>query len=126
MKWIFSDPRPDSYNFNDADSLVAFAEANGIKVRGHNFVWHEALPGGLRAPSTKENAKKFLVDHIMTVGGRYKGKIHSLGCGQRGDLDTRWPARRSANLVAMVRNAWSGVPRPCLPNSTAGRPERRC
>ena len=25
----------------------------------------------------KENAEKFLVEHIRTVGGRYKGKIHS-------------------------------------------------
>jgi len=26
---------------------------------------------------TKDNAAKFMVDHIRTVGGRYKGKIHS-------------------------------------------------
>jgi endo-1,4-beta-xylanase len=77
MKFGPTQPKPDSYDFNDADSLVSFAEANNIKVRGHNFVWHEALPDWFAGTATKENAKKLLVDHIMTVGGRYKGKIHS-------------------------------------------------
>jgi endo-1,4-beta-xylanase len=48
-----------------------------MKVRGHNFVWHEAIPSWFAGTVNKENAQKFLVDHIHTVGGRYKGKIHS-------------------------------------------------
>jgi endo-1,4-beta-xylanase len=77
LKWNILRPTPDTYSFTDADSLVAFAEAHGMKVRGHNFVWHEALPKWFASTVTKENARKFLVDHITTVGGRYKGKIHS-------------------------------------------------
>ncbi len=74
-----SAPRPtaETYSFDDADSLVAFAEDHGMKVRGHNFVWHEALPRWFAGTVNKDNAEKFLVDHIRTVGGRYKGKIHS-------------------------------------------------
>jgi endo-1,4-beta-xylanase len=70
-------PTPDTYDFADADALVAFAEAHGMKVRGHNFVWHEALPRWFAGTVNKDNARKFLVDHINTVAGRYKGKIHS-------------------------------------------------
>jgi endo-1,4-beta-xylanase len=77
LKWNMLRPTADTYNFADADSLVAFAEDHGMKVRGHNFVWHEALPTWFAATVTKDNAQKFLVDHIHTVGGRYKGKIHS-------------------------------------------------
>jgi len=77
LKWNILRPTADTYNFADADSLVTFAEAHGMKVRGHNFVWHEALPGWFAATVNKDNAQKFLVDHIHTVGGRYKGKIHS-------------------------------------------------
>ena len=77
LKWNMLRPTADTYNFADADSLVAFAEDHGMKVRGHNFVWHEALPNWFAATVTKDNAQKFLVDHIHTVGGRYKGKIHS-------------------------------------------------
>jgi endo-1,4-beta-xylanase len=77
LKWNLLRPTVDTYSFADADSLVAFADAHGMKVRGHNFVWHEALPRWFAATVNKDNAQKFLVDHIRTVGGRYKGKIHS-------------------------------------------------
>jgi endo-1,4-beta-xylanase len=77
LKWNMLRPTADTYNFADADSLVAFAEAHGMKVRGHNFVWHEALPGWFAGTVNKDNAQRFLVDHIHTVGSRYKGKIHS-------------------------------------------------
>jgi len=77
LKWNMLRPTDDTYNFADPDSLVAFAEAHGMKVRGHNFVWHEALPGWFTGTVNKDNARKFLVDHIHTVGGRYRGKIHS-------------------------------------------------
>ncbi len=77
LKWNMLRATAETYNFADADSLVTFAEAHGMKVRGHNFVWHEALPGWFAGTVNKDNAQKFLVDHIHTVGGRYKGKIHS-------------------------------------------------
>jgi endo-1,4-beta-xylanase len=77
LKWNILRPTAESYSFTDADSLVAFAEAHKMKVRGHNFVWHEALPSWFAGTVNKDNARKFLIDHIHTVGGRYKGKIHS-------------------------------------------------
>jgi endo-1,4-beta-xylanase len=77
LKWNILRPTAATYSFADADSLVAFAEVHGMKVRGHNFVWHEALPSWFAGTVNKDNAKKFLVDHIHTVGGRYRGKIHS-------------------------------------------------
>jgi endo-1,4-beta-xylanase len=77
MKWKALRPAPDRYSFTDGDALVAFAERHNIRVRGHNFVWHEALPDWFASTVTKENAQQFLVDHIMTVGEHYKGKIQS-------------------------------------------------
>ncbi len=70
-------PTPTTFFFDDADYLAAFAEANGMKLRGHNFVWHRQLPKWFDSYVTKENAKQVLVGHIETVGGRYAGKIHS-------------------------------------------------
>ena len=77
MKWNALRPAPDKYSFADGDTLVAFAEHNNIQVRGHNFVWHEALPDWFRSSVTKENARQYLVDHIMTVGTHYRGKMQS-------------------------------------------------
>jgi endo-1,4-beta-xylanase len=77
LKWRILRPTADSYDFTDADNLIAFAEAHGMKVRGHNFVWHESIPAWFAGTVNKDNAQKLLVDHIHAVGGRYKGKIHS-------------------------------------------------
>jgi endo-1,4-beta-xylanase len=77
MKWGPLRPAPDQFFFEAADELMAFAAKNGAKVRGHNLVWHQQLPGWFAATVMRENARQFLTDHIMTVAGRYKGKMHS-------------------------------------------------
>jgi endo-1,4-beta-xylanase len=33
-------PAPDKFSFEAGDALVAFGDAHGIKVRGHNLCWH--------------------------------------------------------------------------------------
>jgi endo-1,4-beta-xylanase len=70
-------PTIDSFNFKGPDELADFAAANGMKLRGHNFVWHRQLPGWFGGQVTAKNAEQVLVGHIETVGGRYAGKIHS-------------------------------------------------
>src|SRR6185436_13668783 len=39
MKFDAIHPAQNTYNFTDADALVAFAEANNMVVRGHTLVW---------------------------------------------------------------------------------------
>jgi endo-1,4-beta-xylanase len=70
-------PAPTTFFFDDADYIINFAEQNGMKMRGHNFVWHRALPAWFATYVTPHNAEQVLVNHIETVAGRYKGRIHS-------------------------------------------------
>ncbi|WP_295674392.1 endo-1,4-beta-xylanase [uncultured Mucilaginibacter sp.] len=75
-------PEENRYNWKDADSIVAFAQAHGLKVRGHNLCWHEQAPkwmfrDSLGNPVSKEVLLKRLKDHITTVVNRYKGKIYA-------------------------------------------------
>ena len=70
-------PTPTTYSFEAGDALVAFGDAHGIKVRGHNLNWHAQLPTWFNATATKDNARQLLVDHISTVAGHYKGKLQS-------------------------------------------------
>lgn len=77
MKFGPIHPAPDKFSFDDADALFAFAETNGMKVRGHNFVWHRQLPRWFAGYATKGNAEAILTNHIETVGGRYAGRVHS-------------------------------------------------
>lgn len=75
-------PDENRYNWRDADSIVAFAQLHGLKVRGHNLCWHEQTPAWLFKDTagklvTKEILLKRLKDHITTVVNRYKGKIYA-------------------------------------------------
>ena len=85
-------PTPETFAFHDADELFAFAASYGMRVRGHNFVWHRQLPTWLDAYATKENAAALLTDHIRTVGGRYAGRVHSWDVVNEAiELDDRQP-----------------------------------
>jgi endo-1,4-beta-xylanase len=77
MKWGALRPAAESFRFDEADALVAFAEANRMKIRGHNLVWHQGNPKWLEATATEANARELLVTHIETVAGRYVGRMHS-------------------------------------------------
>lgn len=46
MKWGPIHPRAgaDGYDFTAADSLVEFAQANGMELAGHTLVWHSQTP----------------------------------------------------------------------------------
>lgn len=79
MKWDAVHPAPDVYDFASADALVAFAEANHQKVRGHTLLWHSQNPAWVTAASqtwTCDEARAVLEDHISTVVGHFKGKIY--------------------------------------------------
>lgn len=77
MKFGPMRPGPDKFFFDDADTLFAFAESHGMKVRGHNFVWHRQLPAWFAGYATKQNAASLLTEHINTIGARYAGRVHS-------------------------------------------------
>ena len=75
-------PEENRYDFREADSIVAFARANGLKVRGHNLCWHEQTPAWLFKddkgnPVTKEVLLARLKEHITTIVNRYKGKVYA-------------------------------------------------
>ncbi|MFZ0427397.1 MAG: endo-1,4-beta-xylanase [Acidobacteriota bacterium] len=76
MKWQTIHPERDRYNFCPGDSLVSYAEANGMAVHGHVLVWHQQNPGWLTAGNfSREELQQILKDHIFAVVGHYRGKI---------------------------------------------------
>jgi len=78
MKWQSIHPEKDRYSFAGTDKIVEFAQANGMKVRGHTLVWHSQNPSWLtKGDFSREELIEILKDHIFTVVGRYKGKIHA-------------------------------------------------
>ena len=80
LKWQLIHPRPDRYNWEPADSFVAFGEKNRMSVIGHCLVWHAQTPRWVFQDDsggeiTRDALLARIKDHIMTVVGRYKGRI---------------------------------------------------
>jgi endo-1,4-beta-xylanase len=75
-------PKENEYFWTNADSIVAFAQRNQLKLRGHTLCWHRQTPAWMFKdaegnPVTKEVLLQRLKDHITTVVSRYKGKIYA-------------------------------------------------
>jgi endo-1,4-beta-xylanase len=73
----FSNLRPtdSGWNFGPADTLVSFAAHNGMRVRGHVFVWHNQVPRWVSTGATPARLAEILRDHILTLGRRYRNKV---------------------------------------------------
>lgn len=57
MKWDATEKVRGVKNYSNADFLVNFAHSNKMKVRGHNLVWHQQLPGWVNGLSKDELEK---------------------------------------------------------------------
>lgn len=76
MKFGSLRPAQATFNFQNADSLVAFAEANTMQVRGHTLVWHNQLAGWLTSGTwTAVQAESLMVQHIRTVVDHFRGHV---------------------------------------------------
>ena len=78
MKFGPIQPQPGVFNFSQADSQVAFAQANGITVRGHTLVWHRQWPSWATVEASnwdREKALSRLKQHITTVVGHFQGRV---------------------------------------------------
>lgn len=70
-------PGPGQYRFCGADQVVAFAEANKMRVHaGSGLLWG-SLPDWLSQGNfTRAQLIDILHEHIQTVVGRYRGRVH--------------------------------------------------
>jgi len=76
MKWAAVHPQQDSFDFREGDSVVRFAQAHGMKVRGHCLVWDHSNPDWLaHAQFTPAQLSDLLREHITTVMKHYAGQV---------------------------------------------------
>lgn len=81
LKWYTLRPSPEVFDFARADTLIGFADAHGLLVRGHTLLWHNMqwFPSwvanydfGSRPASA---AERLLRDHVTTVCRKYGERI---------------------------------------------------
>jgi len=76
MKWWMSRPAADSFDFSKGDEIVRFAQAHGMKVRGHCLVWDHNNPKWLVEGQFRPAQLSHLLEqHITTVMKHYAGKV---------------------------------------------------
>jgi endo-1,4-beta-xylanase len=81
LKWEKVHPEPGVYNFGPVDTLITIGEKNNIIIIGHTLVWQNQTPKWVFEdadgnPASRDTLLQRLQNHIFTVVGRYKGKIH--------------------------------------------------
>jgi endo-1,4-beta-xylanase len=77
MKAEVIHPGWDTYHFDLADKLVAYARKNNMKVNAHNLIWHSQLPAFVRRMKDADSVRSYFVNHINTVAARYDGSVYS-------------------------------------------------
>ena len=82
MKPALIHPEENRYFWDNADKIVDFAQANGMKVRGHTLCWHNQTGAWMfqdaeGKPASKDVVLARLKDHITQVVSRYKGKVYA-------------------------------------------------
>ena len=70
------------YEWTIPDAYVEFGQRNNMFIHGHTLVWHSQCPDWFFFDEKGDTAsydllKQRLEEHITTIVGHYKGKIHS-------------------------------------------------
>jgi endo-1,4-beta-xylanase len=75
LKWYAVENPRGSFNFEE--TIVSFAEKQGMKIRGHALVWHSQLPGWVgNAGMDRESMLSIVRDHCAKTVAHYKGRIY--------------------------------------------------
>jgi endo-1,4-beta-xylanase len=76
MKWWVVRRNEDTFDFTQGNEVVRFAQAHGMKVRGHCLVWDHDNPQWLaQGHFSPEQLSQLLQQHIATVMKHYAGQI---------------------------------------------------
>ena len=76
MKWWTVRRNADTFDFHEGDEIVRFAQAHGMKVRGHCLVWDHNNPEWLEHNHyTPHQLSQVLEEHIATMMQHYAGQV---------------------------------------------------
>ena len=76
MKWWVVRRNGEGFDFREGDEVVRFAQAHGMKVRGHCLVWDHNNPAWLTQGNfTPAQMSHLLQEHITTVMKHYSGQV---------------------------------------------------
>ncbi len=76
MKGYYTDPEQGKNNYAPADALLAFAEQNNLRMRGHCLFWEKAehTQAWVKALNDADLART-IDDRLRAAAGRYAGRL---------------------------------------------------
>jgi endo-1,4-beta-xylanase len=74
MKWDPIERVRGINDFSGADAIVGYAQANGMQIKGHALIWHNALPGWVSGLPADELRVAF-ENHIRSVAEHFRGRV---------------------------------------------------
>jgi endo-1,4-beta-xylanase len=81
LKWQWSRPGPDQFDFRQFDAIADYAARHDFKLRGHTLFWTPAkwYPKWLAEThfSSAAEVERLLATHVRTVCRRYGTRIYS-------------------------------------------------
>ncbi|MEV6848833.1 endo-1,4-beta-xylanase [Actinoplanes sp. NPDC051411] len=97
MKWDATEPSQGRFTFTNGDRIVAQAQSNGSRVRGHNLLWHAQQPSWVAGLSGSA-LRSAMINHVTQVASHYKGKIYAWDVVNEAFADGGSGGRRDSNL----------------------------
>jgi endo-1,4-beta-xylanase len=97
MKWDATEPSQGRFTFTNGDRIVAQAQSNGSRVRGHNLLWHNQQPSWVAGLSGSA-LRSAMMNHVTQVASHYKGKIYAWDVVNEAFADGGSGGRRDSNL----------------------------
>lgn len=81
MKSEVMQPVEGEFDFTLSDKFVEFGEQNEMKIIGHTLIWHSQAPDWFFVDENGDDVSPEVLmqrmrSHILTIVGRYKGRIH--------------------------------------------------
>jgi endo-1,4-beta-xylanase len=76
LMWSRARPDPEAFDFEDADTIVDFADRHGLSTSAHSLVWHQQNPDWLTETDwERDELADQLRTHVHRVTDRYDGRI---------------------------------------------------
>jgi endo-1,4-beta-xylanase len=73
-KFAALEPTQGQFTYTTAEQIFTFATTNGMKVKGHNLLWHQAVPSWL-PPLGPQAIHDAVVNHATQVVTHFKGRV---------------------------------------------------
>jgi len=75
LKWNYVQTGPETWDFTQADTIIAFAEASGQRVKGHALLWYYIWPDWLDEDISAPEFRGLIATLISEVMTRYRGRV---------------------------------------------------